>query len=86
MKTTTALGAFVLAVIVAAGDPPSTIEADLACETAREMVRLQLSPPPAPPKPAPGKCVRCNGTGKVRSGDGLAEIPCPECQRTWRER
>ena len=80
MKTTTALGAFVLAVIVAAGQQPSTIEADLACETAREMVRLQASPRPKPPKPGPEKCARCNGTGKVKSGDGIAVIPCPECQ------
>lgn len=82
MKTTTALGAFVLAVIVAAGDgwQPS-LDAELACETARELVRLQSQPQPEPPKPAPGKCVRCNGTGKVKSGDGLAVIPCPECQK-----
>lgn len=80
MKTTTALGAFVLAVVVAAGQPPSTIDADLACETAREMVRLQASPLPEPPKPKPEKCIRCNGTGKVKSGDGIAVIPCPECQ------
>lgn len=81
MKSTTAFGAFVLAVILAAGDQPSTIDAELACETARELVRLQAQPAPAPPKPSPAKCSRCNGTGKVKSGDGLAEIPCPECQR-----
>jgi hypothetical protein len=80
VRTTTALGAFLLAVVVTAGQQPSTIEADLACETAREMVRLQASPLPAPPKPPPERCTRCNGTGKVKSGDGLAVIPCPECQ------
>ena len=79
MKATTALGAFVLAVIVAVGDSPSTLDAELACETAREMVRLQAQPAPAPPKPAPGKCVRCDGTGRVLSGDGIAIIPCPVC-------
>ena len=80
MKATTAFGAFVLAVIVAAGDQPSTIDAELACETAREIVRLQASPAPAPPGPPPAKCSRCNGTGKVLSGDGIAVIPCPDCQ------
>ena len=79
MRTTTALGAFVLAVVLAAGDSPSTLDAELACETAREMVRLQAQPLPAPPKPTPAKCVRCNGTGKVKSGDGIAVIPCPDC-------
>ncbi len=80
MRTTTALGAFVLAVIVAAGDSPSTLDAELACETAREMVRLQATPVPVPPNPAPAKCVRCNGTGKVKSGDGLAVFDCPDCK------
>ena len=80
MRTTTALGAFVLAVIVSAGDSPSTIDAELACETAREMVRLQATPVPVPPKPTPAKCVRCNGTGKVKSGDGIAVFDCPDCK------
>ena len=80
MRTTTALGAFVLAVIVSAGDSPSTLDAELACETAREMVRLQATPVPVPPKPTPAKCVRCNGTGKVKSGDGIAVFDCPDCK------
>jgi hypothetical protein len=80
VRTTTALGAFVLAVIVAAGDSPSTLDAELACETAREMVRLQATPVPVPPKPTPAKCVRCNGTGKVKSGDGIAVFDCPDCK------
>lgn len=81
MKSTTAIGAFVLAVILAAGDQQSTLDAELACETAREMVRLQAQPAPTPPKPIPSQCSRCKGTGKVKSGDGLAVIPCPECQK-----
>jgi hypothetical protein len=43
------------------------------------MVRLQAKPLPAPPKPTPAKCVKCNPTGKVKSGDGIAVIPCPDC-------
>jgi len=79
VRATTALGAFVLAVVVAAGSAQPSLDAELACDTARELVRLQAQPQPAPPKPGPAKCLRCNGTGKVKSGDGLAEIPCPEC-------
>jgi hypothetical protein len=79
VKATTAFGAFVLAVVFAAGDRQPSLDAELACEAAREIVRLQSSPAPAPPKPNPGKCVRCNGTGKVKSGDGIAVIPCPDC-------
>lgn len=81
MKSYTAFGAFLLAVIVTAGAQPWTLDAELACETARELVRLEAQPLPTPPKPAPAKCARCQGTGKVKSGDGLAVIPCPECQR-----
>lgn len=79
MRGTTAFGAFLLAVLVTAGTQPWTLDAELACETARELVRLESQP--APPKPAPAQCARCQGTGKVKSGDGLAVIPCPECQR-----
>ncbi len=80
MRATTALGAFVLAVIVTATGYEPTIDAELACETARELVRLQATPVPVPPKPAPAKCQRCNGTGKVKSGDGLAVFDCPDCK------
>jgi len=34
--------------------------------------------PTPTPNPTPKTCNRCNGTKKVRSGDGLALIPC-EC-------
>jgi hypothetical protein len=44
---------------------------------------IQLQPTPAPAPDAPSKCcAECNGTGKVRSGDGLALVPCecpPQC-------
>lgn len=52
---------------------------DLLCEcftkAAIEAVRARLE---RKPKPAPaGCCKECNGTGKVRSGDGLALVDCP---------
>lgn len=83
MRPSTVCGAFVLAVIVAAGSGTSTIDAELACEAAREMVRLQAQPAPAP-APAPSKCIKCDGTGRVLSGDGLAIIPCPLCKKGTR--
>lgn len=57
------------------------ITADLAAEAARMVVVLRQGPPPAPD--APGKeCTNCNGTGKVRSGDGIQVFTCPECDGT----
>lgn len=79
MRPTTAMGAFLLAVVVTAAPQPWTIDAELACETAREMVRLQSSEVSPAPKPPMAKCTRCKGTGKVKSGDGLAVFDCPEC-------
>ena len=74
-------GAFVLAVAMQATPDTASITADLACETARELARVQTptpAPEPAPPKPA--ICPRCAGSGKVLSGDGLAILPCPVCK------
>jgi hypothetical protein len=61
----------------------AAITADLACETARSAVLLshQITPAPAPPKPAPGKCSRCSGTGLMPT-DGRIRIECPDCKGT----
>jgi len=75
-------GAFVLAIAVQGVPDTASITADLACETARELARIQTptpAPEPAPP-PKPAICPRCDGSGKVLSGDGLAIIPCPACK------
>lgn len=44
---------------------------------------IQSQPTPAPAPDAPKKCCNeCGGTGKVKSGDGLAFVPCecpPQC-------
>jgi hypothetical protein len=85
MRTATLVaGAFVLAIAVQATPDTASITADLACETARELARIQ-TPMPAPepaPTPKPAICPRCDGSGKVLSGDGLAIIPCPACKST----
>lgn len=56
---------------------------DLLCEcfsgAAYEVYRAELRPMP----PAGKCCDACKGTGKVRSGDGLAVVPCP-CPPTCR--
>lgn len=63
-----------------AGDP--SVTADLAAETARLVVQLRHMPPSPAPQPAGDKCDNCKGTGKVRSGDGIAVFTCPSCQGT----
>lgn len=48
--------------------------------TATVAVWLAFAPvePPAPaPTPAAKCCGKCNGTGWVLSGDGIAKVPCP---------
>lgn len=56
------------------------ISADLATEAARMVIVLRQGPPPAP---EPDKeCANCNGTGKVRSGDGIQVFTCPVCDGT----
>jgi hypothetical protein len=56
----------------------AAITADLAAETAREMIRLrhEVAPTPVPPAPG-GKCENCDGRGFV--GDGTVRVPCQPC-------
>lgn len=39
-------------------------------------------PTPQPPKPADPKCVKCKGTGKIRTGDGQHWTACPCTERS----
>lgn len=53
------------------------LTADLACESAREIVLLRQLPPAPEPTPAPGECCnQCKGTGYITHGDGH-RTPCP---------
>lgn len=52
-----------------------SVTADLACETAREVVRVRQTI-----RPTPGVCQNCDGSGKV--GDGRIVITCPVCKGT----
>lgn len=58
----------------AAVDRPDIV-ADIACETARMVVRLSQEMAPAP---ASDKCTNCDGTGKL--GDGRITTTCPICK------
>jgi DnaJ-class molecular chaperone len=79
MKTATLIcGAFALSVAIAAVQDSASIDADLACETARELVRLQHQA-----APASDKCTNCNGTGKI--GDGRIVMQCPVCKGTGKK-
>ena len=59
----------------------ASITADLAAETAREMVRLrsEVAPTPVPPSPG-GACDNCEGRGYV--GDGRIKVKCEPCNGT----
>ena len=75
MRTTVIL----LAVACGCG-PMTTASRDdtaLLCEcfaaAAYDAVRAEMATPEA----EQSCCGKCNGTGKVRSGDGLSIVPCP---------
>ena len=59
-----------------------SITADLAAETAREMVRLrhEIQPTPVPPPAPSGVCDNCEGRGYV--GDGRIKVKCEPCNGT----
>lgn len=62
-----------------------TITADLAVETAREVMRLRrdVAPPDAGPKPG-DTCDNCDGRGYV--GDGTVKVKCQPCDGTGKVR
>lgn len=39
---------------------------------------------PDPDRTDPGECRRCGGTGRTRTGEPVAEHPCPDCRRRSR--
>lgn len=67
----------VLAGCVATLPGDNAVTADLACETARMVVRLRQEIAPAP---VSDECENCNGTGKI--GDGRIVMTCPVCKGT----
>ena len=55
----------------------SSIDAELACETARMVVKLRATPDATPKA---DKCSNCGGSGKL--GDGKIVLTCPVCNGT----
>lgn len=61
-------------------DAPQTDYIGVVAAEAAYSAALPGSAPVAPKKPVDPNCKTCDGTGKVRSGDGLGWSPCPTCQ------
>lgn len=62
---------------------PNTVpQKDYVGEIAAEAAYSALLSDKEPVKPLvdPKDCKKCNGTGRVRSGDGLGWEKCPDCQ------
>lgn len=68
-----------LAPLVPHATPPQT---DYIGVVAAEAAYASLLPRSAPTKPKVDRkdCTTCNGTGKVRTGDGLGWTECPDCE------
>ena len=67
--------------VVASLPADDGITADLACETARMVVKLRQE---IAPTPASDLCERCGGTGVI--GDRASiNIPCPDCKGTGKK-
>lgn len=62
--------------------PDDGIAADLACETAREIVRMRQSIKPTP-TPSADACENCGGAGTL--GDGKITVKCPACGGTGKK-
>ena len=54
-----------------------SIDSELACETARMVVRLRATPDATPKT---DKCANCGGSGRL--GDGTIFVTCPVCKGT----
>ena len=83
MKTAAIVTGVMLLGMPGCGDVPQDhpdIVADLACETARMVEKLQQEMAPAP---ASDKCDNCDGTGNI--GDGRIVMTCPVCKGTGKK-
>jgi hypothetical protein len=73
---------YALLLIFAAGcnAPEMVNKADIIAALAVRYAAIAVNPPSAPSPDQPtGECVegcRCNGTGKEKTGDGLATVDC----------
>ena len=58
------------------GPAEATVDYRPAAVAAIAVTPADVAPVP-PPAPTPGKCLNCDGTGKL--GDGTVTVPCPVC-------
>jgi len=70
---------WLLALIAPAAPAPTT---DYVGQVAAEAAYASLRPSAAPTKPKVprSECKTCDGTGRVRSGDGQGWTKCPDCE------
>lgn len=82
MKTAALVSGVFLLTVQSCSAPPEhpDITADLACETARMVVKIRSE---MAPTPASDKCANCDGTGKL--GDGRIVTVCPVCKGTGKK-
>lgn len=73
---------WLLALLFGAGaataDTPDYV-GQVAAEVAYSAARVESDPAPKP-KVDTKDCTTCNGTGRVRTGDGQGWTKCPDCE------
>lgn len=70
--------AAILICLLAVGCRPQDDRTSLLCECFADAAYAAVKANTKADEDSSEKCCgKCNGTGKVRSGDGLAIVPCP---------
>jgi hypothetical protein len=68
---------YILSLVNPLAEPPGDYIGPVAAEAA--YAAAQTSVTPAKPKVPTSECTNCNGTGRVRTGDGQGWTKCPDC-------
>lgn len=70
---------WLFALLFAAPVPPPDYVGQVAAEAAYSAMLQTAAPEEDDTRPVNPDCKTCNGTGRVRSGDGQGWSKCPEC-------
>ena len=70
---------WLLALVFGAPVVPPDYVGQVAAEASYSAMLQTTAPDEDDPRPVNPDCKTCNGTGRVRSGDGLGWSKCPEC-------